>query len=135
MHDSIRYAQEKGGSSNRKDFTHTWSTGFKFDALRRAPEEVSATVLLALAPRRAIILPAEAIVYQCVYFLVKNQELGGAPMGGFFRQKKLGPPLSKAEPHFFFFRAKFSLIVGGGRWVFTRQCVRCDVLLVRESQT
>lgn len=42
--------------------THTWSTGFKFDALRRAPAEASVAGLLALTPKREIIFPAEAIV-------------------------------------------------------------------------
>lgn len=49
--------------SNTHD-THTWSTGFKFDALRRTPTEASATGLLAQAPRRAIILPVDAMSNQ-----------------------------------------------------------------------
>lgn len=44
----------------------TWSTGFKFDALRRAPPDAEPADLLAtaadIAPARASILPVEAIV-------------------------------------------------------------------------
>lgn len=44
----------------------TWSTGFKFDALRRAPPAAEPADLLATAadnaPARASILPVEAIV-------------------------------------------------------------------------
>lgn len=45
---------------------HTWSMGFIFDALRRAPIVVQAAALLvmpvATAPERASNLPAEAIL-------------------------------------------------------------------------
>lgn len=58
-----RQEKEMQARRHRQKATLTWSTGFKFDALRRVPAEASAAGLLAPAPNRAIVLPVEAIVH------------------------------------------------------------------------
>lgn len=62
MHDT--HTTPNVDSRHTSESPCTWSTGFKLDALRRAPAEASGIGLLAPAPKRAIILPAEAIVIQ-----------------------------------------------------------------------